>query len=85
MGALPLFEKVKSTGKMKASIEANSNRICEDFYWGVGSGKDKAKRRSGYAHFKGTDKNGRLVYFSSRADSYDHALFLLDEFLTSVK
>lgn len=70
---------------MHASIEANGDRICDEFFWGVSGSKDKRQTRAGYVHFKGTDKKGRLVIFQQRADSYSHALFLLDEFLMSVK
>jgi hypothetical protein len=85
MGLPSLFQDLKTDTEMKASIEANGDRICEEFFWGVGGSKNKTKIRSGYAHFKGTDKKGKLVCFQQRADSYEHALFLLDEFLMSVR
>jgi hypothetical protein len=85
MGAPSLFHDLKSVSEMIENIERNATKKCKHFNWDFCSSMDKANNRAATILFVGTSHKRQLVYYSHKADSISHSLFLLDEFLMQVK
>jgi hypothetical protein len=85
MGLPSLFQDLKSVDEMIENIERNATKKCKHFNWDFCSSMDKANNRAATILFVGTSHKGQFVYYSDKADSISHSLFLLDEFLMSVK
>lgn len=84
MNQAGLFDNVKSTSDLLASIDLFATRNCISFHWCVGSSRLKNGHRQAAVSFVGDLKTGKPIFYSESADSLDHALFLLHEYLINL-
>lgn len=84
MGALPLFQNLRTTDDLLDSVNRLANKKMGDFVLTTSAVKNKAHHHSTVVSIVGTTTAHEFVKKDIRCDSLPQGLYMLEEFLTTI-